>query len=81
MFIVIVTWITTIFAGDNEPLHAFYEKMKNEELMQRPKYEHPVILRGNLLVHAHVLRLTSHLSPVRQHLFDEHFGHLDFHAY
>ena len=32
--------------------------------MQKPKFEHPVILRGNLLVHAHVLRLTEHLTPV-----------------
>ena len=51
--------------GDNEPLKAFYEKMKNDKLMQKPKFEHPVILRGNLLVHAHVLRLTNLLTPVR----------------
>jgi hypothetical protein len=53
-----------LFVGDNEPLKLFYDKMKNEKLMQKPKYEHPVILRGNLLVHAHVLRLTNLLTPV-----------------
>ena len=52
--------------GDNEPLKAFYEKMKTDKLMQKPKFEHPVILRGNLLVHAHVLRLTKHLTSVRR---------------
>jgi translocation protein SEC63 len=57
--------INTSKPGDNEPLKAFYEKMKNEKLMQKPKYEHPVILRGNLLVHAHVLRLTKYLNDVR----------------
>ena len=52
-------------AGDNESLKPFYQKMKG--VMQEPKFEHPVILRGNLLVHAHVLRLTSQLNPVRSH--------------
>ena len=44
-------------------MKSFYEKMKNEKLMLKPKYEHPVILRGNLLVHAHILRLTQLLNP------------------
>ena len=50
--------------GDNQALKTFYEKMKNEKMMQKPKFEHPVILRGNLLLHAHVLRLSHLLTPV-----------------
>lgn len=55
--------INTTKPGDNEPLKVFYEKMKNEKLMVKPKFEHPVILRGNLLIHAHLLRLTQLLTP------------------
>lgn len=64
--------ISLATTGDNEPLKAFYEKMKNDKLMQKPKHEHPVILRGNLLLHAHVLRLTGHLSPVSLELLHHH---------
>jgi translocation protein SEC63 len=50
--------------GDAEPLEKLYNKMKNDKLMPKPKYEHPMVLRGNLLLHAHVLRLTNSLTPV-----------------
>ena len=50
--------------GDSEPMAALYSKMKNDKLMPKPKYEHPMVLRGNLLLHAHVLRMTENLTPV-----------------
>ena len=50
--------------GDAEPMAALYAQMKNDKLMPKPKYEHPMVLRGNLLLHAHVLRMTEKLTPV-----------------
>eukprot|EP01035_Chromulina_nebulosa_P034045 gene34045-45633_t len=38
-------------------------KLKNDKLMVKPKFEHPNIIRGNLLLHAHLLQLTSSLTP------------------
>ena len=49
---------------DAEPLAHLYNQMKNEKLMPKPKYEHPMVLRGNLLLHAHILRMTEALNPV-----------------
>ena len=40
-------------------------RMKNEKLMVKPKFEHPNIIRGNLLLHAHLLQRTDSLTPVR----------------
>jgi translocation protein SEC63 len=51
-------------AEDAEQLLALKNKMKSEKLMQKPKFEHPQILKGNLLLHCHVLRMTADLSPV-----------------
>jgi len=31
--------------------------------MQKPKYNHPVLVKGNVLLHAHLLRETDELSP------------------
>jgi translocation protein SEC63 len=50
--------------GDSDVLDFLYNKLKNEKLMIKPKYENPAVLRGNLLIHAQVLRLTDKLSPV-----------------
>jgi translocation protein SEC63 len=50
---------------DNEPMGMLYGKLKGENRMVKPKYEQPLILRGNLLLHAHLLRLTDKLNPVR----------------
>ena len=69
--------INTSKPGDAEPLARLYEKMKNEKLMAKPKFEHPTVLRGNLLLHAHVLRMTESLTPVRLphiHLSSAHFN-------
>jgi translocation protein SEC63 len=50
--------------GDAEPMGKLYTQMKNEKLMPKPKYEHPMVLRGNLLLHAHLLRMTQNLTKV-----------------
>ena len=49
---------------DVEPVGVLYGKMKNDKLMVKPKFDHPNILRGNLLLHAHLLRMTETLTPV-----------------
>jgi translocation protein SEC63 len=51
-------------AGDNEAMAPLYEKIKNESNFEKPSIEHPLILRGNLLLHAHVMRLAENLTPV-----------------
>lgn len=39
-------------------------KMMNEvkSQMQKPKYNHPILLKGNVLLHAHLLRVSDKLS-------------------
>jgi len=49
--------------SETQAISVLYGKMKNDRLMIKPKYEHPIILQGNLLLHAHVLRLTDMLTP------------------
>jgi translocation protein SEC63 len=56
--------INTPKPTDNEPMGVLYGKLKNDKLMVKPKYEHPSVLRGNLLLHAHLLRMTSGLNSV-----------------
>jgi translocation protein SEC63 len=46
-------------ASDRECLNKLLGKLKADKLMQKPKFEHPVLLKGNLLLHAHVLRLSD----------------------
>jgi translocation protein SEC63 len=46
-------------ASDRECLNKLLGKLKADKLMQKPKFEHPVLLKGNLLLHAHVLRLAD----------------------
>jgi translocation protein SEC63 len=41
-----------------------YEKLQKDKKMLKPKYEQPNIIRGNLLLHAHMFRLTDILTPV-----------------
>lgn len=50
--------------SDEKPMNELYEKMKKDKLMLKPRLEHPKILRGNLLLHAHMLRQTDSLTPV-----------------
>ncbi|KAJ1437648.1 DnaJ-like/ Sec63 translocase subunit [Ochromonadaceae sp. CCMP2298] len=56
--------INTPKPTDNEPMGLLYGKMKSEKLMVKPKFEHATVLRGNLLMHAHLMRLTDSLNPV-----------------
>jgi translocation protein SEC63 len=49
---------------EQEIMAVLYAKMKTEKLMVKPKHEDALILRGNLLLHAHLLRLTSSLTKV-----------------
>ncbi len=41
-----------------------YEKLQKDKKMLKPKYEQPNIIRGNLLLHTHMFRLTNMLTPV-----------------
>jgi len=54
--------VNTPKPSDNEPMGLLYGKMKNDKLMVKPKFEHNTVLRGNLLLHAHVLRLKDKLN-------------------
>lgn len=56
--------INTPKPTDNEPMGLLYGKMKSDKLMVKPKFEHPMVLRGNLLMHAHLMRLKQSLNPV-----------------
>ena len=52
-------------ASDNEILGLLYGKMKNDKLMIKPKYENqPIILKGNLLLHAYLLNQVDSLNKV-----------------
>lgn len=58
-------------AASQQALDTLYEKMKKEKLMVKPKFEVPKVLNGNLLLHAHIHRATSTLTPtLRNHLRD-----------
>jgi translocation protein SEC63 len=56
--------INALRPTDAEPLNALKNKMKNDKLMLKPNFEVPQILKGNLLIHCHVLRLTDSLNQV-----------------
>ena len=62
--------INTPKPTDNEPMGVLYGKMKSDKLMVKPKFEHPTVLRGNLLLHAHLMRLTKSLNPVRSYYLE-----------
>lgn len=51
---------------NSEWVSKFYGKMKGEKLMHKPKFEHMNILTGNLLLHAHLMRLTGNLTQSLQ---------------
>lgn len=56
--------INDVKPGDEEQMQQIMEKLKKEKLMLKPKYENKRIIRGNLLLHTHLLRLTKELSKV-----------------
>lgn len=44
-------------------LFSLFSKLKNEKLMIRPRQQNnPLVLKGNLLLHAHLLRLDTNLT-------------------
>lgn len=45
------------------------QKVKSQ--MQKPQYNHPILIKGNVLLHAHLTRQTDHLSP--EYKEDLHF--------
>lgn len=45
-----------------EDMSRLNKKMR-EGGMQKPKFEHPIVLKGNLLLHAHLTRTVDSLSP------------------
>lgn len=47
-----------------ETMGKLYEKLQKDKRMVKPKYEQPNIIRGNLLLHAHMFRFTNMLTPV-----------------
>lgn len=47
-------------AKDKEEIGAIMGKVRSQ--MQKPKYNHPVCVKGNVLLHAHLLRKTDELS-------------------
>jgi translocation protein SEC63 len=49
---------------EEEVLGALLGQMKTNKLMVKPQHMHPPIIRGNLLLHAHLLRATDKLTPV-----------------
>lgn len=59
-----ITAINVPKPGDKEVLEVLYSKFKTDKLMVKPKLEYPVVIRGNLLIHAHVLRMTDKLNAV-----------------
>ena len=49
---------------DKASISELMGKMQNSKLMERPLYDRqPNILKGNLLLHAHLYRMTSTLTP------------------
>ena len=54
---------------DEQALNAIWKEVSANKNIPKPKFETPNILRGNLLLHAHLLRLHHLLTPVRRHLF------------
>jgi translocation protein SEC63 len=47
-------------ASEKAQIQAILNKAKSS--MQKPKYNHPILIKGNVLMHAHLLRQTDELS-------------------
>lgn len=50
--------------ADDAELNALFKKFKASELIAKPKFNHPVIAKANVLLHAHFMR--EKLSPALQ---------------
>lgn len=55
--------------SEKAELNALLNKLKS--YMQKPKYNHPILIKGNLLLHSHLTRQTESLSE--QYKNDLHF--------
>jgi len=51
----------TATAAEKQDITSLMSKVKSQ--MQKPKYMHPILVKGNVLLHAHLLRKTENLSP------------------
>lgn len=51
-------------ASDEAELGALFKKLKGSEFFAKPRFNHPAIVKANLLLHAHLLRekLSPHLK-------------------
>jgi len=56
----------TASAKEKDSITSLMSKVKSQ--MQKPKYMHPIVVKGNVLLHAHLLRQTEDLPP---HLKDD----------
>jgi len=50
----------TTTAAEKKDITSIMSKVKSQ--MQKPKYMHPIVVKGNVLMHAHLLRKTEELS-------------------
>lgn len=48
-------------AAERSEISTAMSKVKSQ--MQKPKFNHPVVIKGNVLLHSHLLRKTEELSP------------------
>jgi len=51
----------TTSVEEKTSITSLMSKVKSQ--MQKPKYMHPIVVKGNVLMHAHLLRKTDDLSP------------------
>lgn len=51
-------------AKDKQPITSIMSQVKSQ--MQKPKYMHPTVVKGNVLLHAHLLRKTHELPDSLQ---------------
>jgi translocation protein SEC63 len=56
-------------ASEKNEINGLLSKLKSS--MQKPKYNHPILIKGNVLIHAHLTRQTEALSE--QYKNDLHF--------
>ncbi len=56
-------------SAEKTQISATLSKVKSS--MQKPQYNHPILIKGNVLLHAHLTRQTEHLSA--QYKEDLHF--------
>lgn len=63
--------VSTVKEETVESMGKLYTKLKVDKLMNKPKYEHPTVLNGNLLLHAHLMRMTDMITPAMRKDLDK----------